>query len=69
VTTLETTCRICGRVYDIDRADLVRGPDHWRRCPECRKPDTDTPEADTGSDAMRTRGRSPPASRLPEPMP
>lgn len=33
-----TSCRDCGRTYEADRADVMKGPAHWQRCPECREP-------------------------------
>ena len=33
-TTVETTCRHCGRVFQPTAQDIRKGP--WRVCPPCR---------------------------------
>ncbi len=33
---LQTRCKWCGRLFDLDRAAIVRG--RWRLCPDCRGP-------------------------------
>jgi len=31
-------CKECGRTYEADRADVMKGIAHWQRCPSCRAP-------------------------------
>jgi hypothetical protein len=38
MTTILVTCRQCGQEYPPTRDDVLRGPDHYRRCPRCRPP-------------------------------
>lgn len=33
---LQTRCRWCGRMFDLDRAAILGGK--WRLCPDCRGP-------------------------------
>lgn len=33
---IETTCRRCGAPYTPTRDDIVKGPEYWRLCPNCR---------------------------------
>ncbi len=33
---LQTRCTWCGRLFDLDRAAIVRG--RWRLCPDCQEP-------------------------------
>lgn len=35
--TIEMTCKQCGRPFQPSKADLMRGPQHYRYCSEfCR---------------------------------
>jgi hypothetical protein len=36
--SMTTRCTNCGRGFDLDRRDIVRGPRYWRLCPACRNP-------------------------------
>ena len=40
---LEFRCRVCGRLYVPDHADIVAGPAVYRRCPDCRPVDVIPP--------------------------
>jgi hypothetical protein len=33
MTTLQTSCKACGKEYDLTRDDLVKGPSWYRVCP------------------------------------
>lgn len=34
---IEMTCRTCGKAYVPSRAEILKGPDHYRVCPDCRR--------------------------------
>ena len=34
---LEMTCRTCGKPYVPSRAEILKGPDTYRVCPDCRR--------------------------------
>jgi len=42
---LEFRCRVCGRLYVPDHADIVAGPAVYRLCPDCRPVDATPPQS------------------------
>ncbi len=34
--TMQTRCKRCGRLFDLDRTVILYGK--WRLCPDCRGP-------------------------------
>ena len=41
---IELHCEVCGRRYSPTLADLWRGPEVYRICPDCRPVDVVDPE-------------------------
>jgi uncharacterized Zn finger protein len=33
---IELHCRACGQPYEPTRQDILRGAEHYKRCPDCR---------------------------------
>lgn len=36
---VQTVCRDCGVTIEASRSDILKGPQHWQRCPVCRDRD------------------------------